>query len=168
VSPAAFPTDQPPSPSIQTPTTQSNPVGELGDFTDAAEDVDSYPDFTRLTVSASDTQVYLYLTFRQDPWDLFATIYMYGDSDNEDNIVVESTNLQGGYYEYNWTNTVNGVNVSLSRDEDIGPDTTALISFPRSSMPDLMHKRIWVYSERSNDRMPDDDATQSYFSLSSS
>jgi hypothetical protein len=153
------------------------PVGELGDFTDE-EDVDSYPDFTKLRVWASDTVVHLDLSFRQSPSDLFATIYMYADPGNVDYIVLDTAHnrkLQGSDNETD--GTVGGVVVDFTvprvepgDDDDIGqrpePETTALISFPRSSMPDLMDKRIWVYSERSNDRMPDDGTTPSYFPLS--
>ena len=185
--PTTTPTDEPssfpPSPTVQTTPPSTKPptetptqspaepiVGELlGDFTDA-RDTDSYPDFTRLIVSASATQVELHLKFHYiSPSDLRVTIYMDGDNGNQDYFTIQDADVVDGTVKIEGTVAGSYVEYSFPRigDDLDGSDVaTTTISFPGSSMPDLMNKQIWVYSERSKDRMPDDGATPSYFTLS--
>jgi len=167
----------------------------FGSFSDLAGDVETFPDFTHLLVSAWETQVSLELTFKRNSSDLTASIHWEGNTGEHEEMILKDG---AGY----WANSrryleeidsdLDSVSVEFlnqmesGRAEDHGdgdnddndgddddddeidnyvPNETVLIEFPRRRLPDFMNKRIWVYSERSGDRMPDESALKSYFTL---
>lgn len=211
------------------------PGNEIGDFFDPAWDVDAFPDFTRLRVWASDTQVTMELSFRLLKSDLFASIYMDEDNGNRDELLLTfdtgSFQRRRNLGETNDTESdsvyvtfpdeseevedevpspapsatlIPTTSPTSGRVETMPPvsspieapfptpypraetslptavpttprieptlpaptDEIVQISFHRSRVPDLMNRKIWVHSIRSNDRMPDEGEAPSYFTLS--
>lgn len=159
------PTTRPPSP---TP-----PTDLSGEVTDPAGDADTL-DFTSMSVSATEDAVFIELEFYGDPRDLYATIYMYGDS--EDELTISGCTTSSCDLSWNRRRNLDGASF-VTRSEhsyvrggkyrrNLQIRGTASLYFSRNRMRDLQDKQIWIESNISDDRMPDEDETPPYLTLS--